>query len=125
MQSYEGHVNTHSHIQLGVDSSERFVLSGTYYYLGQASHHVFFLVPSFHFPFFTFNVFVLFLSLTTVYNFFISGGEDKYTRIWSIKSGELLFENKFSDAVPTAVCWSRYNESWLGSQGGLFCMRWS
>lgn len=80
VQSYEGHVNTHSHIQLGVDSSERFVLSG---------------------------------------------GEDKYTRIWSIKSGELLFKNKFSDAVPTAVCWNRYNESWLGSQGGLFCMRWS
>ncbi|XP_031396424.1 uncharacterized protein LOC116207566 isoform X2 [Punica granatum] len=28
LQSYEGHVNTHTHIQLGVDPSEKFVVSG-------------------------------------------------------------------------------------------------
>ncbi|XP_042520984.1 uncharacterized protein LOC122094291 [Macadamia integrifolia] len=28
VQSYEGHVNSHSHIQLGVDPSENFVISG-------------------------------------------------------------------------------------------------
>lgn len=30
LQSYEGHVNSHTRIQLGVDESERFVMSGSY-----------------------------------------------------------------------------------------------
>ncbi|XP_010497571.1 PREDICTED: DDB1- and CUL4-associated factor 4-like, partial [Camelina sativa] len=38
--------------------------------------------------------------------FLISGGTDCYTRIWSIKSGQLLSENKFSNTVPSVVCWS-------------------
>lgn len=37
---------------------------------------------------------------------FDSGGEDCYTRIWSIKSGQLLSANKFSNTVPAVVCWS-------------------
>ncbi|XWS40491.1 hypothetical protein CRYUN_Cryun18bG0144400 [Craigia yunnanensis] len=104
VQSYGGHVNSHTRMQLGVDQSERFV---------------------------------------------ISGGEDCYLRLWSIKSGKLLFEDKFSDSVPTTICWrraqrsmgreaerQRYEEqqlfgqnhnsgAWLGSQEGLFHMHWS
>lgn len=30
VQSYGGHVNSHTRIQLGVDQSERFVVSGPY-----------------------------------------------------------------------------------------------
>ncbi|KAH7522813.1 hypothetical protein JRO89_XSUnG0102600 [Xanthoceras sorbifolium] len=62
VQSYEGHVNSHTRIQLGVDQSERFVMSG---------------------------------------------GEDCNLRIWSIKSGELLFEDRFSNSIPSNVCWRR------------------
>ncbi|KAK6254250.1 hypothetical protein QUC31_015970 [Theobroma cacao] len=103
VQSYGGHVNSHTRIQLGVDQSERFV---------------------------------------------VSGGGDCYLRLWSIKSGKLLFEDKFSDSAPTTVCWQRaercggredekqrYKEhlfgqnhnfgAWLGSRGGLFYMHWS
>lgn len=102
VQSYEGHVNTHSHIQLGVDPSESLVMSG---------------------------------------------GEDGYARIWSIKSGELLFGTRISDSVVSAVCWpqhgrlqdslggSKQNDSlykqchswgvWLGSQEGIFYMHGS
>lgn len=32
VQSYEGHVNSHTHIQLGVDPSEKFVMSGGCYF---------------------------------------------------------------------------------------------
>ncbi|KAF5207562.1 Transducin/WD40 repeat-like superfamily protein [Thalictrum thalictroides] len=60
VQSYEGHVNSHTPIQLGVDPSERLVMSG---------------------------------------------GEDGKMRIWSIKTGELLFGTKISKSVPTTVCW--------------------
>lgn len=28
VQSYEGHVNSHSHIQLATDASEKFLMSG-------------------------------------------------------------------------------------------------
>ena len=35
-----------------------------------------------------------------------SGGDDCHTRVWCIKSGQLLSENKFSDSVPSVVCWS-------------------
>ncbi|XP_057972163.1 uncharacterized protein LOC131160472 [Malania oleifera] len=96
LQSYEGHVNSHTRMQLGVDPSERFVMSG---------------------------------------------GEDCYLRIWRIKSGELLFEDKFSDSVLSTVCWTRFGRNpspkmqnyeeyqhgqthnwgaWLGSYEGLF-----
>lgn len=33
VQSYEGHVNTHTRLQLGVDPYERFVVSGAFFYL--------------------------------------------------------------------------------------------
>nr|XP_023898103.1 uncharacterized protein LOC112009976 [Quercus suber] len=102
VQSYEGHVNSHTHIKLGVDPSEKFVMSG---------------------------------------------GVDCNLRLWSIKSGELLFEDKFSDSVLSTVCWHRaerpmsvgderksykdylYQQSygfgtWLGSHEGLFYMHW-
>lgn len=32
VQSYEGHVNSHTRIQLGVDPAERFVMSGGCYF---------------------------------------------------------------------------------------------
>lgn len=103
VQSYEGHVNSHTRLQLGVDQSERFVMAG---------------------------------------------GEDCSLRLWSIKSGKLLFEEKTSDSVLSTVCWkrserlvktlnegksyeeclSRQNHSWgtwFGSQEGLFYISWS
>ncbi|XP_048317838.2 uncharacterized protein LOC107411560 isoform X2 [Ziziphus jujuba] len=102
IQSYEGHVNSHTRIQIGVDPSEKFLMSG---------------------------------------------GEDCNLRLWSIKSGELLFEDKFSSSVPSTVCWRRAERlmvlpdegqsfqeyfqpesyesgAWLGSQEGLFYMQW-
>ncbi|MED6221436.1 hypothetical protein PIB30_054600, partial [Stylosanthes scabra] len=98
VQSYEGHVNSHSRIQLGVDPAERFVMSG---------------------------------------------GEDHKLRSWSIKSGKLLFEEKFCDSVLSSVCYqsckgfkaedemnNQYKHeccmgAWLGSHDeGLFYMRW-
>ncbi|KAF7840268.1 DDB1- and CUL4-associated factor 4 isoform X2 [Senna tora] len=74
----------------------------------------------------------------------ISGGEDCNLRLWSIKSGELLFEDKFSDTVLSTVCYQKpkYTSNgfisqkgkqyvhdyslgaWLGSQGGLYYMHW-
>ncbi|KAL2951571.1 hypothetical protein AAZX31_19G060200 [Glycine max] len=66
VQCYEGHVNSHTRIQIGVDPSERFVMSG---------------------------------------------GEDCKLRLWSIKSGELLFEDKFSDSVIFIVCYKTYGHS--------------
>ncbi|KAK8626552.1 hypothetical protein V6N13_134193 [Hibiscus sabdariffa] len=97
VQSYEGHANSHTRIQLEVDQSERFVMSG---------------------------------------------GEDCYLRLWCIKSGKMLFEEKFSDSVPTTICWRRAQSkrsvgmegeirqnhncgAWLGSEEGLFHMNWS
>ncbi|KAH8522302.1 hypothetical protein H0E87_003075 [Populus deltoides] len=103
VQSYEGHVNSHTRLQLGVDQSERFVMAG---------------------------------------------GEDCSLRLWSIKSGKLLFEEKISDSILSTVCWkrserlvktlnegksyeeclSRQNHSWgtwFGSQEGLFYISWS
>ncbi|WCJ33277.1 Transducin/WD40 repeat-like superfamily protein [Euphorbia peplus] len=98
VQSYEGHVNSHTRLQIGVDQSERFLMAG---------------------------------------------GEDCKLRIWSIKSAELLYEEKVSDSVISTICWNgtarslsipnenRSNEdlsslkenslgSWCGSQDGLF-----
>ncbi|KAF2286858.1 hypothetical protein GH714_033400 [Hevea brasiliensis] len=103
VQSYDGHVNSHSRIQLGVDQSERFLMAG---------------------------------------------GEDCNLRLWSIKSGELLFEEKFCNSVLPTVSWQRaeayvkipdenrsYEEclsgqkhswgAWCGSQEGLFYVHWS
>lgn len=101
VQSYEGHVNSHSHIQLATDASERFLMSG---------------------------------------------GEDGKVRIWSIRSGEMLFEEKLSSCVPMTACWrvnaepvckrqsseewqyaqSHNWDAWLGSAEGLlrlqFCL---
>ncbi|XP_031093468.1 uncharacterized protein LOC115998127 isoform X2 [Ipomoea triloba] len=92
VQSYEGNVNSHTRIQLGVDPSESIVMSG---------------------------------------------GEDCYLRLWSIKSGEMLFRNKFMNAIPSVVCWprtggihgvhsvqNRTRGAWLGSQDGLFHIGW-
>lgn len=86
VQSYEGHVNSHTRMQLGVDPSERFFMSGEYHY---CACHLFWQVLSFEF--------LLYI--------FLLGGEDCNLRIWSIKSGELLFEDKFSKTVPSTVCW--------------------
>ncbi|WOG81534.1 hypothetical protein DCAR_0100685 [Daucus carota subsp. sativus] len=87
VQSYEGNVNSHTKIQLGVDPSENFVASG---------------------------------------------GEDSKLRLWSIKSGELLLEEKFMTSIPSVVCWQKseddehsyWGKAWLGSRDGLFHMRW-
>ncbi|KAK1581772.1 hypothetical protein Q3G72_008935 [Acer saccharum] len=73
VQSYEGHVNSRTRIQLGVDQSERFVMSG---------------------------------------------GEDNNLRIWSIKSGELLFDDKFSNSIPHNVRWWRPERKFVGTQDG-------
>ncbi|KAK1432579.1 hypothetical protein QVD17_09476 [Tagetes erecta] len=85
VQHYEGNVNSHTRIQMGVDPSERFIMSG---------------------------------------------GEDLYLRVWRLKSGEMLYEDKFMNSVPSVVCWPGVNEgsnrrdhfpgAWLGSQEGVF-----
>ncbi|KAI3725830.1 hypothetical protein L1987_65626 [Smallanthus sonchifolius] len=84
VQEYEGNFNSHTRIQMGVDPSERFVMSG---------------------------------------------GEDFYLRVWRLKSGEMVYEDKFMNSVPSVVCWPRDGGSnrrdhipgaWLGSQEGLF-----
>ncbi|KAL3833825.1 hypothetical protein ACJIZ3_008561 [Penstemon smallii] len=76
----------------------------------------------------------------------MSGGEDCYLRLWNIKSGELLFKERFTNAAPTTVCWPRnrgilssrmdtdqdYRDywedhcwgAWLGSAEGIFYMDW-
>ncbi|XP_048140811.1 LOW QUALITY PROTEIN: uncharacterized protein LOC115755387 [Rhodamnia argentea] len=102
VQSYEGHVNSHTRTQLGTDPSEKFLLSG---------------------------------------------GEDCYMRLWKIKSGKLLFEDKFSTSVPLVTCcqsterypievdgrqnYMGYSHgqheswgSWLGSRDGLYYAQW-
>ncbi|XP_068480836.1 uncharacterized protein [Phaseolus vulgaris] len=95
VQCYDGHVNSHTRIQIGVDPAERFVMSG---------------------------------------------GEDCKLRLWSLKSGELLFEDKFSNSIISAMCYKTYSScraeeenqykcdfsqgAWLGSHEGLFYMRW-
>ncbi|KAK9067444.1 hypothetical protein SSX86_014773 [Deinandra increscens subsp. villosa] len=85
VQMYAGNVNSHTRIQMGVDPSERFVMSG---------------------------------------------GEDFYLRLWRLKSGEMLYEDKFMNSVPSVVCWPRgdggsnrqnhFPGAWLGSREGLF-----
>ncbi|XP_059293426.1 uncharacterized protein LOC132046717 [Lycium ferocissimum] len=64
----------------------------------------------------------------------MSGGEDCHLRLWSIKSGELLFSEKFMDTIPSVVRWPKtgcllgvgkqIQGAWLGSEEGLFFMDW-
>ncbi|WOK99739.1 hypothetical protein Cni_G08451 [Canna indica] len=100
VQFYAGQVNSHTRLQLGVDPSETFVMSG---------------------------------------------GEDCFLRIWSIKNGELIFGERISDSILATICWPRNRnnlydeqkplaqavdsyltshswEAWLGSPDGLFYM---
>ncbi|CAI9090702.1 OLC1v1025527C1 [Oldenlandia corymbosa var. corymbosa] len=101
VQSYDGNVNAHTHIQFGVDPLEEIV---------------------------------------------VSGGDDCNLRLWSIKSGEMLFQGKFMSSVPAVVCWPEiggisrkrgllrenydYWEKfcewgvWVGSRDGLFYVDW-
>ncbi|XP_011096865.1 DDB1- and CUL4-associated factor 4 [Sesamum indicum] len=100
VQSYEGNVNSHTRIEIGIDPSEKVVMSG---------------------------------------------GEDFYIRLWNIKSGELLFKDRFMNSIPSAVCWPRVGGlleltkdgqdhrcywqdhsfgAWLGSYEGVFYMDW-
>ncbi|XP_024963235.1 uncharacterized protein LOC112503429 isoform X2 [Cynara cardunculus var. scolymus] len=84
VQFYDGNVNSHTRVQIGVDPSERFFMS------------------------------------------------DFCLRVWSIKSGEMLYQDKFMNSVPSVVCWPRgvqdcnrrpanhFPGAWLGSQEGLF-----
>ncbi|CAD6221735.1 unnamed protein product [Miscanthus lutarioriparius] len=91
IQSYEGHVNSHTHLPIVVDPSETLLMSG---------------------------------------------GEDCTVRIWSIKTGELLFAQSMADRF-TAFCWPESSHdlcssslfdlnhswgAWLGSRAGLFYM---
>ncbi|KAL6992113.1 hypothetical protein U1Q18_010220 [Sarracenia purpurea var. burkii] len=78
---------------------------------------------------------------------FLSGGVDRKLRLWSIKSGELLYEKKFQfmNFVPEVVFWPKelprvqderqkrgdYAHTqehswgaWVGSREGLFYMNW-
>ncbi|XP_004134515.2 uncharacterized protein LOC101220880 isoform X1 [Cucumis sativus] len=97
VQTYDGHENSHTRVQLGVDPTETFVTSG---------------------------------------------GEDCKFRLWNIKSGKLIFEDKFGDAVPSTICWRRAggrfprgldgylgcedhsSGAWLGSQAGIHYVSW-
>ncbi|GJN10549.1 hypothetical protein PR202_ga28650 [Eleusine coracana subsp. coracana] len=69
--------------------------------------------------------------------FFMPGGEDCTVRIWSIKTGELIFAQRVADTLFTALSWPEsslemcgsllfdVNHSWgawLGSRDGLFYM---
>ncbi|XP_038988063.1 uncharacterized protein LOC103696415 [Phoenix dactylifera] len=74
VQSYEGHVNSHSRLQLGVNPSETLVMSG---------------------------------------------GEDHFLRTWSIKTSELVFEEKFSNSVLATICWPRSGSNSYGVRGSL------
>lgn len=96
VQSYEGHVNSHTRLQLGVDQSERFVMAGLYHF-----NSFQLLLKAIYFD----KGFRTYILLTT--NLFFSGGEDCNLRLWSVKSGKLLYEEKISDSVLSTVCWKR------------------
>jgi len=67
----------------------------------------------------------------------LPGGEDCTVRIWSIKTGELIFAQSVCDTPFTALCWPERSRdlcgsspfdvnhswgAWLGSRNGLFYM---
>ncbi|KAL1834482.1 hypothetical protein ACET3Z_004133 [Daucus carota] len=71
--------------------------------------------------------------------FVVSGGTDGKVGLWSIKSGELLFEERFMDSIPSQFCWgikedngakvgsiynqhSNFGEAWIGGLHGLYLM---
>ncbi|KAI4376904.1 hypothetical protein MLD38_014611 [Melastoma candidum] len=67
-------------------------------------------------------------------SFVLSGGEDRYLRLWDIRSGKLLFEDKFSEEVISVLCSEAADASrvgtrgdawgsWLGSRKGLFYLQ--
>ncbi|XP_017220896.1 uncharacterized protein LOC108197713 [Daucus carota subsp. sativus] len=73
--------------------------------------------------------------------FIMTGGIDKKVRLWSIKSGELLFEKLFMDFTPSQFCWGKskdnctrmaniynqhsyFGEAWVGSPNGLYSLTW-
>jgi WD40 repeat protein len=73
----------------------------------------------------------------TLHSHSLSGGEDCTIRIWSIKTGELIFAQRVADTLFTALCWPEndlemcgsllfdVNHSWgawLGSRDGMFYM---
>lgn len=100
VQSYEGHVNSHTRIHLGVDPAERFVMSGECYF----SDVILVL----------FNHKCLRILIET-----IPGGQDCNLRLWSIKSGELLFEDKFTNRVLSTVCYQTCRNSKNGTPFSL------
>ncbi|XP_019058938.1 PREDICTED: uncharacterized protein LOC104820856 isoform X5 [Tarenaya hassleriana] len=66
--------------------------------------------------------------------FVMSGGVDGYVRIWSIKSGQLLSENKISDSVPSVLSWPTPQRrrscgdgsvlgAWIASRESIFYVR--
>ncbi|CAN1225707.1 DDB1- and CUL4-associated factor 4 [Linum grandiflorum] len=94
VQVYEGHVNSHTRLQLRADPSERFL---------------------------------------------VAGGEDCHLRLWSIKSGELLFDEKIQPDFHAGTCQgSRDRETkeehlyeanpsfhaWCGLRKGLLYASW-
>ncbi|GFS44776.1 transducin/WD40 repeat-like superfamily protein [Actinidia rufa] len=89
IQMYEGNVNSHTRIQLGVDPCERIFMSGVLH-----ANECFLLLP-------------VIRNIAHVPILFTLGGEDCNLRTWDIKSGELLFEDKFMNSVPSIVCWPR------------------
>ncbi|KAL9261529.1 hypothetical protein AKJ16_DCAP01700 [Drosera capensis] len=89
IQSYEGHVNSHTRIQLAVDPYERFVVSGS------LRGYITCCIYTLH----------QFFGLTEPLKSIPVGGEDGKVRTWSIKSGELLLEDKISNGFIPTACW--------------------
>lgn len=93
VQTYAGHVNSYTHLQLGVNPSETLVVSGAF---------LFSLVIGAYF-----NALVS----RSVSKKSMPGGEDCFLRIWSIKSGELVFGEKVSNSKLTSICWPKTGNS--------------
>ncbi|CAN1327916.1 DDB1- and CUL4-associated factor 4, partial [Linum perenne] len=71
--------------------------------------------------------------------FLVAGGEDCHLRLWSIKSGELLFNEKVSETIPSSLCLQKANRNtkddslygvnpsfgaWCGLREGLIYASW-